>query len=83
MKYNAKIYYTIDKNHPDIEYVKDWTEDKEFDFSDTYTFNDEIYENEDEEMILNYIKKDLRLIAGGGYNSEHIHNVRFEIKRIY
>lgn len=83
MKYDAKIYYTMDKNHPDIKYIKDWTENKEFDFNDTYTFNDEIYENEDEEMILNYIKRDLRLIAGGGYNSDHIHNVRFEIKKIY
>lgn len=82
MKYNAKIYYTMDENHPDLDYVKDWTEDKEFVFSDTYTFNDEIYGDEDEEMILNYIKRDLRLVAGGGYNSEHIHNVRFDIKRI-
>lgn len=82
MKYNAKIYYTMDENHHGLDYVKDWTEDKEFVFSDTYTFNDEIYGDEDEEMILNYIKRDLRLVAGGGYNSEHIHNVRFDIKRI-
>lgn len=80
MKYNAKIYYTMDEDHPDLEYVNDWTENKEFNFSDTYTFDDEIYG--DEEIILNHIKKDLRLVAGGGYNSEHIHNVRFEIKRI-
>ena len=82
MKYNAKIYYTMNENHSDLDYVKDWTEDKEFVFSDTYTFNDEIYGDEDDEMILNYIKRDLRLVAGGGYNSEHIHNVRFDIKRI-
>lgn len=80
MKYNAKIYYTMDEDHPDLDYIKDWTEDKEFNFSNTYTFDDKIYG--DEEIILNHIKKDLRLVAGGGYNSEHIHNVRFEIKRI-
>lgn len=80
MKYNAKIYYTIDENHPDIKYIKDWTEDKEFTFSDTYTFDDRFYSYEDKECIINYITRELRLVAGGGYNSEHIHNVRFEIK---
>lgn len=82
MKYNAKIYYTMDKDHPDFQYVKDWTEDKEFEFSDTYMFDDNIYSDEDEESVIAYIKRNLRLVAGGGYNSNHIHNVRFEIKRI-
>ena len=29
-----------------------------------------------------HIKSDLRLVAGGGYNSEHIHNVKFKIEAI-
>ena len=78
MKFFAKITFTVDANHPDIQYIKDWTEDKIFDFSDYYTFNNDWTE---EEAIL-HMKLDLKLVAGGGYNTEHIHNVEFEIKRI-
>lgn len=77
-QYQGKISYTIDKEHPDIKYVKDWTENKVFTFEDTYTFNDNYLEEE----IVDYIKHDLKLVSGGGYNTEHIHNVTFEIKRI-
>ncbi len=79
MKFNGKITYTIDKNHPDIEYVQDWNENKLFSFSDTYTFNSGMYSAEN---AIAYIKKDLKLVAGGGYNSKHIHNVSFDITRI-
>ena len=37
---------------------------------------------EDYDMIINYIKKDLKLVAGGGHNTDHIHNVKFEIRRM-
>ena len=47
-------------------------------FEDTYTF-DNCYTFSDVE---GYIKSDLSLVAGGGYNSEHIHNVTFEITRV-
>ena len=79
MKYYGKINYTIDKNHPDVKYVEDWTENKVLSFDDTYTFDD----NYTEEDCINYIKRDLKLVADGGYNSEHIHNVTFEIERVY
>lgn len=46
-------------------------------FDDTYTFDD----NYTQEDCINYIKRDLKLVAGGGYNSDHIHNVTFEIER--
>lgn len=78
MKYYGKINCTIDKNHPDVQYIEDWTENKVLSFNDTYTFAD-CYTEED---CINYIKRDLRLVAGGGYNSDHIHNVEFDIKRI-
>ena len=81
MKYVGKIYYTIDEDHPDIDYINDWTEDKEYSFTDEYDF-DEIYDDEDSKCIVNYIKKDLKLIAGGGYNSDHIHNVKFDIHKV-
>ena len=77
MKYYGKINCTIDKNHPDVQYVKDWTENKILSFDDTYTFDDSYTEAD----CINYIKRDLKLVAGGGYNSKHIHNVKFEIER--
>ena len=67
----------MDAEHPDIKYVDDWTEEKEFTFSDTYTFNND-YTEED---AICYIKRDLKLVAGGGYNADHIHNIVFEIER--
>lgn len=82
MKYNAKIYYTMDEEHPDMQYVNDWNVDKEYEYSDTYTFDEDIYNKEDEDMIIRYIKKDLKLVAGGGYDYKHIHNVKFKIIRV-
>lgn len=77
IRYKAKITFTMDEKHPDIKYVKDWTKDKEFTFDDVYEFS----EDYSREEIERYIKHDLKLVAGGGYNTEHIHNVKFEIKR--
>lgn len=76
--YYGEIKYTMDSEHPDIKYVENWTEDKVYTFSDTYRFYDDYIE----EDAFSYIKRDLRLVAGGGYNSKHIHNVTFEIKRL-
>ena len=78
MKYHGKITYTIDNKHPDIKYVKDWHKDKVLTFEDTYTFSDDYTEDD----IYAYIKRDLRLVAGGGYNTEHIHNATFDITKI-
>ncbi len=78
MKFKGKIRYTVDAEHPDIKYMEDWTENKVFLFSDTYIF-DSSYTKED---AINYIKRDLKLIAGGGYNVDHIHNVTFEIEKL-
>ena len=76
-KYYGEIHFTMDNNHPDIKCVEDWSEDKVFTFSDTYYFND--YYTKEE--ITSYIKSDLKLVAGGGYNSNHIHNVKFVIEQ--
>ena len=51
-----------------------------FDFDDIYTF-DEGYGFTENDCI-DYIKRDLKLVAGGGYNWDHIHNVTFEIKEV-
>lgn len=74
MKYRGKISFTMDG----IKYVEDQTADKIFTFVDVYAFDND----HTEESIVTYIKRDLRLVAGGGYNAEHIHNVTFEIERV-
>ena len=78
MRIYGEIKYTMDNEHPDRKYVEDWKEDKVFTFSDVYHFNEDYTEEE----AVAYIKRDLKLVAGGGYNSEHIHNVIFEIERL-
>ena len=79
MEIYAKITYTIDDGHPDIQYIKDWSENKVYTFEDTYIIDDCYTFFDDVEC---YIKNDLSLVAGGGYNSKHIHNVKFEIARV-
>lgn len=80
MKLYGEIQCTIDENHPDIKYVKDWTKDKVFKFHDEYTFDESCGWTKEDAIA--HIKSDLRLVAGGGYNSEHIHNVKFKIESI-
>ena len=83
MKYYGKITYEIDENHPDVNYVAGgWHKGKIFEYEYTYGFDEQLHLPEDHDMFVNYIKKDLKLIAGGGYNTEHIHNVKFEIYRM-
>lgn len=77
--YYAEITYTIDKNHPDVGCMADWTKDKIFKYDDEYYFNPEIYTKSDAKE---YIKRDLSIIAGGGYNSKHVHNKKFRIFEI-
>ena len=79
MKIYAKITYTIDAGHPDIECIHDWNENKVYTFEDTYIIDD-CYTFFDD--VEGYVKNDLSLVAGGGYNSKHIHNVKFEIARV-
>lgn len=80
MKYYGKLTCTIDKDHPDIDYVRDWTEDKILTFEDVYAFSGRYGYSEDD--IADYIKHDLSLVAGGGYNTDHIHNVTFQMEKI-
>lgn len=73
--YHGKISYTIDKEHPDISCLEDWSEDRVYTFEDTYFFN----EHHTVDEIKSHIKRDLMLVVSGGYNTNHIHNVQFEI----
>ena len=72
----ATIYYTVDSEHPDIQYIKNPSEIQSF--TDVYRFDTDYLGNIDRYDMENYAKNDLRLVAGGGYNTEHIHNVTFE-----
>lgn len=76
----ATIYYTVDSEHPDIQYIKNPLEIQSF--TDTYTFDTNYVGNVTRSEMENYAKNDLRLVAGGGYNSKHIHNVSFEFKSV-
>lgn len=76
----ATIYYTVDSEHPDIQYIKNPSEKQSF--TDTYTFDTNYVGNVTRSEMENYAKNDLRLVAGGGYNSKHIHNVSFEFKSV-
>lgn len=73
-EFKATISYTTDKEHPETCKKEKHT------FSDTYKVNDNCFFGYDDIML--YIKRDLSLIAGGGYNTKHIHNVEFEIHEI-
>lgn len=72
----ATIYYTVDSEHPDIQYIKNPSEIQSF--TDVYRFDTDYLGDIDRYDMENYAKNDLRLVAGGGYNTEHIHNVTFE-----
>ena len=71
----AKIIFNVDMQHPDIKYIKDPT--KTLEYEDIYIYTRNCFDNF--EQFLSYIKRDLALVAGGGYNSEHIHNVKYII----
>ena len=79
MKIKAKIIYKIDGNHPDIQDLpeKYWY-GKTFTYEDTYKFSPD-YTYEEAVML---IKSNLKLIAGGGYNYNHIYDVEFEIEEV-
>jgi hypothetical protein len=76
MKYEGTIVYMIGPGHPDRKHVRDTS--KAFTYSDTFTFDREF----PREVIEDYIKRELALVAGGGYDTEHIYNVCITIKRI-
>ena len=75
MNITGKITWKVKPTHPDIKDMpeKHW-KDKAFTFEDEYRFDDDW----DRENAIEYMKRDLKLIAGGGYNYNHIYDVSFE-----
>lgn len=80
MTIKAKIMYHMLSTHPDIDYVVDWRPEKIYVFDDVYEIQKECFCGEDD--IESYIKRDLRLVAGGGYNAQHISVVRYELNGV-
>lgn len=80
MKINAKIKYKVKDTHPDLGDMPEhlW-KNKVFTYDDEYTFDDDDW---DEEGAKAYIRRDLALIAGGGYNAKHIYDAEYEMEVI-
>ena len=74
MKLNCTLRYKIKETHPDIGCVDDWSKDKVYSISDTYTFMDGYGKDE----CIEYAKHDLMLVVGGGYTTKDIEVVGFE-----
>lgn len=71
LHYNATIYFDTKGNHPDAPNKQGLS------FKDTYHI--------DTDMLwgspIDYMKRDLMLIAGGGYKTDTIQNVTFYIQK--
>lgn len=75
VKIKGVIKYKVKKNHPDLNYIPVDKRNDTFEFSDTYTIDTDNFWGKDH--IDAYIKHDLSLVAGGGYDTDTIKNVKF------
>ena len=74
--YKARITYCVNpETHPDFACMTDWFIGRVYDYEDTYNFSDEYSEEE----VTEYIKRDLKLVAGGGYDTRGIYSERIYI----
>ena len=74
--FKAEIKFKVIGSHPDIKYIPNPEEVQTF--KDISSINTDYFYNTTE--ILDHIKNDLQLVAGGGYNTDHIYHVYFDIK---
>jgi len=81
--FDAEIKYKMDENHPDRKCVKNWRKNRVFKYKDTYSFASyhPLYESEEE--MREFIASDLKLVAGGGYNADHIYDVQIRIRPVH
>ena len=75
--FHATLSYTVDEQHPDWQCLTDEQRYGVNTVDDIYTFDHLYFNAEEPSKMLNYAKRDLKLVAGGGYNDNHIHNVKF------
>ena len=78
--YETKITYTAKETHPDRKYMTDWTPEKVYTYDDRYNINTDCFCGEDD--IMDTIKEDLLLVAGGGYDWKHINVIKIDIKEV-
>jgi len=71
-KIKATINYDTDAKHPDAQNAKGLV------FTDIYSINTDVFGGD----IKSYITNDLRLVAGGGYDSDHIKNVKITLQGV-
>ena len=74
IKVKGVIYYKVKKNHPDLQYIPEDERDKTLEFCDVYNIDTDEFWGRDH--IESYIKHDLKLVAGGGYDTDTIKNVK-------
>ena len=67
-QYDAKIWFQIDRNHKDYALVPKGMRNSVLTYEDRYTFSDSLPDSK----IRQKIRKDLLLVAGGGYNWDHV-----------
>jgi hypothetical protein len=80
VKIKGEIKYKVKRNHPDLEYIPEDERDKELMFDDIYTIDTDNFWSND--AMRSYIEHDLRLVAGGGYATDTIKNVRIKLSYI-
>ena len=73
--FKAEISFKVLPTHPDINCIKNPNETLTFD--DVYTMDTDYFDNK--EQMIDHIKHDLALVAGGGYNKDHIYDVEYKI----
>ena len=73
-KYGVTIYYDTKENHPDFP-LEVGLEDY-----DVYTIDETCFWSKDD--LIEYLKNDMMLVAGGGYKTNTIKNVKFKIEKL-
>lgn len=79
-RFEGKIEYTIDKNHPDYDCCPVDERDGILTYSDTYTMDENYFLDRDE--MIHYIEADLLCVACGGHSTACAHNVKYEITEV-
>ena len=68
--FHASIKFRVKENHPDLKYIPENERSRVFEYDDTYTIDPDYFYGMDD--IRNYIERDLKLIASGGYRIDTI-----------
>ena len=80
LQLDITIRYRIKKSHPDYNCLNEPTKRERLRYHDVYTFR--YLEKGDEEEAVAYAKRDLALVASGGFSTTHIYNVGYTYRFI-